>query len=359
MYGIVKNMPKINFKKLLLNIAFFFIIFVVFFILIEGFLSLLNLGPTKKFYGWGYNPKCCGDLRPSLEFISQVSQEHPYLIKTNSLGLRNNKKTNLTPDKNKLRILAIGDSFTFGPYVSNQETWPTYLEKSFGKNTEVLNAGIAGYSIKEELAYLKEKGVKLKPNLIILQVLANDITDLEKNKSRKVRESALSSTGPLYSFFNFLRDKSHLFALFLDLQLKKEVEKTTINLEQTKRQEDKIKYQKPNNALFDDYKNIFKEFVETSRQKNIKLIVLIIPEYKQIINPDLNQSNQFFEQICQENNIPFINLYKPFTDYDNADIIYLTPWNEHLSKHGNKLVAQELIKFIENNKILKESEKND
>jgi len=78
----------------------------------------------------------------------QLSQEFPgRLVKTttNSLGLRGKEITLEKPSGYK-RILVLGDSFTFGLYVSDEETYPAVLEKLLtgqGHKVEVINAGYA------------------------------------------------------------------------------------------------------------------------------------------------------------------------------------------------------------------------
>ena len=56
---------------------------------------------------------------------------------------RSNRKS-----ENKLKfkkILAVGDSFTFGDQVNDWETWPAHLSRFLGIN--VVNAGVFGYGL--------------------------------------------------------------------------------------------------------------------------------------------------------------------------------------------------------------------
>ena len=76
------------------------------------------------------------------------------------------------PDKN--RILILGDSFTFGTNVSDEESYPYYLERLL-PGTEVLNMGIEGYGHDQMLLYLKEEGLKYNPDIIIVGFLYCDI----------------------------------------------------------------------------------------------------------------------------------------------------------------------------------------
>jgi hypothetical protein len=47
------------------------------------------------------------------------------------------------------RILAVGDSFTFGHRLNNKETWPSVLERERG--VRAVNAGVSGYGLDQML----------------------------------------------------------------------------------------------------------------------------------------------------------------------------------------------------------------
>ena len=110
-----------------------------------------------------------------------------YKVVTNSVGFRSNYE----PD-NSLTVIGYGDSYTFGPYLPNQHTWPDLLQnllrkelKNKGLKPLVFNAGVAGSTIFHELEVLKGTH-KLNPDLIILQVLDNDIFGVSVAKMRQM-----------------------------------------------------------------------------------------------------------------------------------------------------------------------------
>lgn len=319
---------------------------IILLILIEGLLSLFKIGPVEKFLGWGYNPECCGDLRPNQKITAQVVANHPYFIQTNSLGLRDTDEVSLIP--NKKRILAIGDSMTFGPYVANEETWPAYLEEKFENNIEVLNAGIPAYSIIEETAYLKEKGHLLQSDLIILQFYVNDISDVSKNKTRMVRKSAFSNYKYLYKILNFLRDRSHLFALLADQSLKRKIDQNIKNATNFQGlSEDNFSQE-----LYDEFELTFNELIEFVKKNKLRLAVIIIPDLAQSKDLSLTKSANFIQDLCFKNDIPVLNLQPMFYQANQIENLFLVPWNEHLSKDGNKLVAKETSIFLIQNNLL-------
>ena len=95
------------------------------------------------------------------------------LVSSNSKGIRGTVEYQYARDKKKLRILFLGDSFTFGDEVDDNETYPYYLQQML-PNTEVINLGVHGYGHDQMLIYLKEEGVKYKPDIIVLGYVGAD-----------------------------------------------------------------------------------------------------------------------------------------------------------------------------------------
>lgn len=127
-----------------------------------------------------------GDLVPG-ESLWMVSQWRPYKVTVNRQGLRS------AVDTGPGAVLAVGDSFTFGAYVDNEDTWPAQLEgflvrRNPDRAIAVGNAGIAGYGIVQEFAYLREKGLRLRPGLVVLGFNPNDIgTDMWPERLARIR----------------------------------------------------------------------------------------------------------------------------------------------------------------------------
>jgi len=69
-------------------------------------------------------------------------------------------------------ILAVGDSFTFGAQVSNNETWPSCLERETG--VSVANAGVFGYGAAQSLLRAKLEIQKQSFDTVILSVFLSD-----------------------------------------------------------------------------------------------------------------------------------------------------------------------------------------
>ncbi|MEE9573578.1 MAG: hypothetical protein V3W20_11055 [Candidatus Neomarinimicrobiota bacterium] len=89
------------------------------------------------------------------------------VLNTNSKGFRGKTEYSYNKDQDKIRILIVGDSHTFGEEVSDNETYPYYLQEII-PNAEVMNLGMHGYGHDQMLIFLKEEGIKYNPDIIIL-----------------------------------------------------------------------------------------------------------------------------------------------------------------------------------------------
>ena len=100
--------------------------------------------------------------------------EAPVVI--NSKGLRS-PETPYEKPAGVYRILALGDSWTFGFRMNEPDAYPRQLERDLNaraamrgetRRFEVINAGVIGYSTDQEAAYLRVEGWKYQPDLVLV-----------------------------------------------------------------------------------------------------------------------------------------------------------------------------------------------
>jgi hypothetical protein len=72
------------------------------------------------------------------------------------------------------RVLVLGDSFTFGEDVGDDETYSARLEASI-PGLEVLNLGVHGYGHDQMLVALREIGPKVHPDVVLLGFVGEDM----------------------------------------------------------------------------------------------------------------------------------------------------------------------------------------
>jgi lysophospholipase L1-like esterase len=84
-----------------------------------------------------------------------------------------------TPGKfSGFRTIVIGDSITFGNMLSLESTYAYQLHEILNENGfeyEVLNFGVGGYDILQEVALLEHRGLTYEPDLVVVGFCLNDV----------------------------------------------------------------------------------------------------------------------------------------------------------------------------------------
>lgn len=116
------------------------------------------------------------ELRPNR--VSHFSMlEFDTIVRTNSWGLRDDELL-----LGKTRMMCLGDSFTFGVGVENEETFCAQLERLFDGRYEFLNGGFAdGYSPDTYAVWLAKMGKEVDPMLILVSIFQNDLEDVNSH----------------------------------------------------------------------------------------------------------------------------------------------------------------------------------
>lgn len=101
------------------------------------------------------------------------------LVTYNEQGLRD--RPILPKSEGEFRILALGDSVTFGWGVQQDKIFASRLEQllpgRLQRPVRVINSGVGGYNTVQEVTYFKREGITLQPDLVLLTYIGNDIEE--------------------------------------------------------------------------------------------------------------------------------------------------------------------------------------
>jgi lysophospholipase L1-like esterase len=132
---------------------------------------------TRDGSSYGYRPS--SGLRGPL--MQSPAGDLRAAIFTDDWGLRVSSTASVATPERGDRILALGDSQTFGAWVEGEAAYPAVLDRLFGGETDpvrVLNAGVPGYGTADALAYYGDRLHRLRARLVILGLfLGNDVAD--------------------------------------------------------------------------------------------------------------------------------------------------------------------------------------
>jgi hypothetical protein len=87
-------------------------------------------------------------------------------INTNSASMRGAREFAREPGAAP-RVVAVGDSYTFGQCVDDAQTFPAQLERLM-PGSEVLNLGVMGYGHDQALLRLRRDGLPYRPDVVVL-----------------------------------------------------------------------------------------------------------------------------------------------------------------------------------------------
>lgn len=114
------------------------------------------------------------ELLPGYRGQSSNRIEYTNQVSVNSSGMRGAEIG--LKDEDRCRILVIGDSFTFGIGVEDQETYPVLLDGLLAD--QVLNGGVSAMGVPHEVRWLERHGLAVDPDVVVVATyMGNDFQD--------------------------------------------------------------------------------------------------------------------------------------------------------------------------------------
>jgi hypothetical protein len=114
-------------------------------------------------------------------------------VTINSSSVRQNRADEA--DHGQAIILAVGDSFTFGDEVSDEETWPAQLEEITG--LPVANGGVFGYGLDQIVLRAETLVPIYRPQLLVVSFVFDDVD----------RNELVQRAGVEKPYFNIVNSK--------------------------------------------------------------------------------------------------------------------------------------------------------
>jgi lysophospholipase L1-like esterase len=343
--------------ELVKNVSLSVVSTVLMLFLIEMLLRVTEVVPVRTLeYAtpdmWAVNP---GPLLPGQSYTDRFKSGLAYRVSTNNLGFRGSDVA-LHKAAGVLRVLCLGDSYTFGAYVDDMETWPAQLELALkegmpGREVEVINAGISGFTIVDELSFLEEQGLRLEPDVVVVGFVLNDLADLTRRVSSRemLKRASEEAASPLGSVKLRLRQTAIYNALFL---AKAYVRKAT-GSDPTLQEVDirhllKTKYDQQTLDLFDQYRSHLARMSGLLKEKGVPLVLLIFPYWEQVSQAATDQAQKRMLAMAGDLGIPALDLLPAFKKYDpRGKNFFHMPRDHHPSKHGYHRTALELAPLVQ------------
>lgn len=163
------------------------------------------------------DPDLCWRLRAGVRYTGGNGEE----VAVNSHGLRDPERPRDKPPGVR-RVLVLGDSFTFGSAVGQEEPYSRRLEGLLGPGVQVVNGGVPRYSTVQEQRWLVVHGLAWEPDALVLGFfVGNDpLENLTGTRGQDLRVEGgelVDRPKAERSPWRRLRNQSRLYRLFKDL----------------------------------------------------------------------------------------------------------------------------------------------
>jgi len=170
-------------------------------LMIAAMLAFLELAvrvvfPQPELYSERY-----GHLLPaSATIVNQLPGAWRFVYHTNEYGYRVSMPE-LSSRYDLPNVVVLGDSFTFGTGVNDGEEYPAVLAKQLAAKASIVNLGVGGFGLTQEIRTFYEFGLLFQPAVVVLQFCSNDpddnfyakVTTVEDGRLRFHRDQSMGS----------------------------------------------------------------------------------------------------------------------------------------------------------------------
>ncbi len=297
-----------------------------------------------------------GGLRPSTQALALTSDFRVH-YKINKFGMRD-KEYSLEKPRDKTRIVAMGDSFTFGEGVPYGRRFSDILEAE-GSDTEVLNLGVPGYGLDQTLQMFHFHGRHFEPDAVLIFMhkplfqrkhVPKFIQDgevvfqgswLVVDRNQDSAETYIAEESKFWKQSENLFTRHSYLISYLSYHYQIRQLQPTLETDDKKRVGERIKQKYGPNEVREANWNsvngkrtllIMEKFADVCREAGVRLIV---------VNIDAKFTfHKFREIIGGENYLDLAKLLSELGSRKNLRFKY----NRHFNAETNKFIGEQLIR---------------
>lgn len=300
------------------------------------------------------SPVFAWDLEPGSAGYGALGEYY----EINSAGFRDSRDLP-AKDDDGYRIVAIGDSFTFGMGVDLEDSYPKQLETILASENipaEVINAGIIGHNMWQHIEVLKNKVLPYRPDLIILGIFEDDLHESERplratvdgyqgnnpfsgkfaelHTNRFYLQNFLANVETLYEYKyrGYNRGTSYVRNIAKRKKLWGPENPTDFNY--------RIMTGKFEKQRYVEFAAVLGEFASAAREAGSEVLVVMIPDSVQLNEPDMQVVNRYVAAAASDHGLPFVDVTPFLEAQDDPGSLYLFPYDAHNSEKGQRLIAE-------------------
>lgn len=219
------------------------------------------------------------------------------------------------------RIVALGDSFTFGLFVNTYQNWTTVLENELNSKCtpegsfEVLNLGVSGNDIQYGVERFRTRGTKYSPDLVIWLLKRDDYTDINElmRKNEELYTQEMKNDGEYTALLDQGVPNPVLAKMIDDMT--------------------RIRKDLGQEKMFSLQTSYFQEIYSLLRGK---FLIVFIPF-------EMSPYQQYFKRIAEDRSDTY---YLELPNTNNDARYTFSPYNSHPSIEGHRMIADKIFEYL-------------
>lgn len=315
-------------------------------------------------------------LRPGHRGRVTNRTEYDHEFEVNSLGMRGAEPSQRR--RGVCRLLAIGDSFTFGLGVEEEQLFAQVAANELrdaGGSLEVLNGGIPAIGVPQAVRWLERHGLAAEPDLVLLAIfVGNDLRDANADYDNwAVAEGQLATPAGYSPLKEWLYNNSHLYAL-LKTALPAGVQQR-VRAALGMGEPWSLRYAREVFMIYDPAVPPLVEeglgrtdaalaaLTRMAGEHDFRVAAMLVPDIVQVDgrrwsatlehlgltggSQDPRQPNRLLRQLLDRHGVPVLDLIDSFDEaFDRGEPLYF-PTDRHWTTQGHALAGAELAAFLE------------
>ncbi len=266
-------------------------------------------------------------------------------------GIRRNSEDDRAGFSRK--VVALGDSFTFGMGVADNETWPANLEAKLNHgDTEsyaVINAGIVGYGAFQINDLVKEKNLLVDVDLVIYALYWNDYMTTAPpgpDARPRISEHGYFRWDPVnkmstndFSLKRWLVDHSFLLSTLRDLR------NSVGEPGPYRREFNKLTNGSLGESDFTPIEDFLDDMQRRQAEHGFKFVVVILPVYDLMgTGTDYNET---IRGMLEREGVPYFDAFGFFDRLESPSDYFLPEKVDvHLNPRGYEILSERLYQML-------------